>query len=133
MPHEDFFVMADAPDANLDLILATDSTNQKAIEYKLATLLLKKDMIGVIDMIPFLEKAGYTKIPKNVEEVVVAYMLFEMGEMPPFENLKINQETEQRFQQFNRIFRQNQQNKQMAKRALAPEFADTYWYYVFFN
>ena len=129
----DFFVHANAPEANIDEVLSADSTNIPVIEYKLATLLLKNDMKGVVSMLPLMEKAGYRRIPANVEELVVAYKLSGMGKLPDLKYLKINPETEQRFNQFFTIFQQNGRNKKRAQAALAARFVDTYWYFMFYS
>lgn len=130
---QDFFVQTENPAINLDYIIEADSTNLAAIEYKLAWLMLQKDMAGVVNMLPIMEKAGYKRIPKNVEEVVASYKLMRVGEMPELKYLKVNPKTEQRFQQFYKIFQENRNNKQQAQGALAQEFLHTYWYYVFFR
>ncbi|MDB4582962.1 DUF6057 family protein [Draconibacterium sp.] len=130
---QDFFVQSDNPAINLNFIIKADSTNLAAIEYKLAWLMLQKDMRGVVDLLPVMEKAGYLRIPKNVEEVVVSYKLLKVGEMPEMKRLQINPRTEQRFQRFYRTFQQHRGNKHQAQQALAREFSDTYWYYVFFS
>lgn len=130
---QDFFVQAENPPANLDFIIEADSANFMAIEYKLAWLMLQKDMKGVVALLPLMEKAGYKRIPKNVEELIATYKLMRVGEMPELQQLKVSKQTEQRFQQFYKIFQQNKNNKQQAQRALAREFSDTYWYFVFFN
>ena len=129
----DFFVQSDNPSNNLDLIIEADSTNIPAIEYKLAWLMVQKDMQGIVEMLSLMEKAGYSRIPKNVDEAVVTYKLLKVGEIPELSRLKINSQTEQRFQVYYSTFQQNQGNKQLAQRALARDFSDTYWYYVFFN
>lgn len=132
-PKSDFFILSDDPILNLDFIIEADSTNYFALEYKLAWLLLQKDMQGIVDLLPAMEKAGYKQIPRNVEEAVVSYKLLKVGEMPDLKELRISTQTAQRFQQFYQIFQQNQGNKQQAQRALATNFSDTYWYYVFFQ
>jgi hypothetical protein len=132
-PRMDFFVLSDDPVVNLDLVLQADSSNVFSLEYKLVWLMLQKDMKGIVDLLPVMEKAGYTQIPRNVEEAVVSYKLLKIGEMPELNQLKIRPETEQYFQQFYKIFQQNRSNKQEAQQALARDFANTYWYYVFFG
>jgi len=132
-PKKDFFVLSDDPVVNLDFILQADSSNVFALEYKLAWLLLQKDMQGIVDLLPVMEKAGYTQIPRNVEEAVVSYKLLKIGKMPELKQLSIRPQTEQGFQQFYKIFQQNRSNKQQAQRALSRDFSTTYWYYVFFN
>lgn len=54
----DFFVMVENPLANIDLIIANDSTNRIAIEYKFAGLLLQKDFENVTKLLPLL-KSGW--------------------------------------------------------------------------
>jgi len=129
---QDFFVLAENPPANLDLIVVADSSNQLALEYKFAFLLLQKDFAKVTELLPLLEKAGFERIPKNIEEAVVAYSLLNLGKYPEFEGLPINPQTVISFNEFYKIFQQNSGNKQQAQKALR-DFSDTYWYYVFFR
>ncbi|WP_340114031.1 DUF6057 family protein [Maribellus mangrovi] len=128
----DFFVKSDEPWLNLLPVLEADSTNRIALEYEMAWLMLQKDMKGIIELLPSMERAGFKRIPKNVEEAVVTYKLLRVGEMPVLNTLQIDPKTEQRFQRYYQIFQQNQRNKLQAQSALR-EFADTYWYYVFFE
>ncbi|MBK6282886.1 MAG: hypothetical protein IPF54_09665 [Draconibacterium sp.] len=132
-PKHDFFVLSENPAANVDLILAADSTNRIALEYKFASMLLQSDMKGIVEKLPLLQKTGETQVPKNVEEAVVAYSLLNLKKYPEFEGLIINPQTVIRFNEYYKIFQQNQANKEKAQNALAMNFADTFWYYVFFN
>lgn len=128
----DFFVLAENPPANIDSILNSDPANFVAIQYKYAWLLLQKDYKTITEMLPSIEKAGFTRIPKNIEEAVVAYCLLNRISFPELEKLAINPQTVKRFDRYYQIFQQNSTNKTAAQRALR-EFKDTYWYYVFFN
>ncbi len=128
----DFFVLAENPPANIDSILNSDPANFVAVQYKFALLLLQKDYKTITEMLPVLEKAGFSRIPKNIEEAVVAYCLLNQISFPVLEKLAINPQTVQRFDRYYQIFQQNSTNKTAAQRALR-EFRDTYWYYVFFN
>jgi hypothetical protein len=130
---QDFFVLSDDPAANIDFIIEADSTNYAALEYKLAWLMLQKDMPQIVKQLPILEKCGFQKIPKNVEEAVVAYQQLNVGEMPELTRLKINQETVQKFRRYYQVFQQNRANKEQARRVLSQNFSDTFWYYVFFG
>lgn len=131
-PKQDFFVNSEIPYANLDLILNADSSNRIAMEYKLAGLLLQKDMSGIVSQLPLMEKMGYTRIPKNVEEAVVADVLLK-GKIPHMERLSIDKKTMDDFDRFYTISQQNQSSRQLAQKALTPGFGNTYWYFVFFN
>ncbi|WP_321344058.1 DUF6057 family protein [uncultured Draconibacterium sp.] len=128
----DFFVKSDTPWLNLLPVLNADPNNPVALQYELSWLMLQKDMKGIVELLPALENAGLKKIPKNVEEAVVTYKLLRVGEMPELKKLQIDPQTEQRFQRYYQIYQQNQANKRKAQIALR-DFADTYWYYVFFN
>ena len=129
---QDFFVFTENPPANIDLIIDSDSTNQIAIEYKFAWLLLQKDFENVTKLLPLLKSAGFNRIPKNIEEAVVAYSLLNLGKYPEFNGFEIKPQTVIRFNDYYRIFQQNSGNKQQAQVALR-DFSDTYWYHVFFR
>lgn len=128
----DFFIKSDTPWLNLLPVLDADSNNPIALQYELSWLMLQKDMKGIVNLLPAMENAGFKNIPKNVEEAVVTYKMLGVGEMPKLKRLQIDPQTEQRFQRYYQIYQQNQSNKRKAQIALR-EFADTYWYYVFFN
>jgi hypothetical protein len=132
-PKHDFFVLSDDPAANIDLILAADSTNKMAVEYKFALLMLQKDLPKIASELPLLEKAGFTRIPRNIEEAAVACKLLKMAQLPELKYLKLTANTEQRFTQYYKIFQQNSSNKLQAQKALSRNFSDTFWYYVFFR
>jgi len=128
----DFFVKSDTPWLNLLPVLDADSNNPVALQYELSWLMLQKDMKGIVNLLPAMENAGLKEIPKNVEEAVVTYKLMRVGEMPGLTKLQIDSKTEQRFQRYYQLYQQNQASKRKAQIALR-DFADTYWYYVFFN
>ena len=132
-PKHDFFVLSDNPAANIDLILAADSTNKMAVEYKFASLMLQKDLPKIANSLPLLEKAGFTRIPKNIEEAAVACSLLKVAKLPEMKYLSLNANTKQRFTQYYKIFEQNSSNKMQAQKALSRNFSDTFWYYVFFR
>ncbi len=132
-PINDFFVLSDEPAANIDYILASDSTNVFAIEYKFALLLLNKDIEGVVKNLPLLEKAEYARLPKHIDEAVSGYKMLRMGDFPDLEYLDSSKETEHRFNQYYQVFQQNNSSRLQAQRALHQNFADTFWYYLFFN
>ena len=132
-PKQDFFVLSDAPAANLEFLLKADSTNFFAIEYQFARLLLEKDVEAVTAHLPLLEKAGYDYIPRHIDEAATGFRLLNMGDFPQLDYLRTTAETEQRFRQYYQIFQQNSNSREQAQRALYPQFSDTFWYYLFFN
>ncbi len=132
-PENDFFVLSDEPAINIDYILASDSTNVFAIEYKFALLLLNKDIEGVVRNLPLLEKAGYARLPKHIDEAVSGYKLLRMGNLPELKYLDTGKETEHHFNQYYQVFQQNSSRREQAQRALHQNFAGTFWYYLFFS
>jgi len=129
----DFFVLANEPAHNLDLILEQDSLNRMAFEYKLANLMLQKDLNKIAEQLPQLQKFGYTRIPKHLEEAAVSYKLLKIGEFPDIGTLRISKEIENQFNQYYLTFNQFGNNPQRAQHALYNKFRDTFWYYVFYN
>ena len=127
----DFFVHSDNPLIDLESIVEADSMNIPALEYKLARLMLQKDVVALAEMLPVMEKAGYKRIPKNVEEAVASYSLLDMGDLPDTRYLTVSEPTKRQFREFFQIFMENRSDKQRAQKALA-RYSNTYWYYVFF-
>ncbi|MBT3386191.1 MAG: hypothetical protein HN778_15990 [Prolixibacteraceae bacterium] len=70
----------------------------------ICSYLMQKYFQGVVNELPNLEKYGYERIPKNIEEAVVAYKLLNIGSLPELNTLKINPQTEQRFKLFIKFF-----------------------------
>jgi hypothetical protein len=132
-PKVDFFVLSDAPAANLEPLIEADSANAFAVEYQFAWLLLQKDVQAVAAHLPLLEKAGYNRMPRSIDEAATGFKLLNMGEFPQMEYLRTNSSTEQRFRQYYQLFQQNSNSREQAQRALYPQFSHSFWYYLFFN
>jgi hypothetical protein len=129
----DFFVLSDVPDQNLDLILEQDSLNVLAFEYKMAYLLLQKDMEKIVELLPLMQSLGYARIPRHIEEAAVSYILLKMGKVPDTGTLSINPETENQFNDYYRTFSQFGNDPRRAQQPLFNRFGNTFWYYVFYN
>lgn len=132
-PEKDFFVLSAIPAANLEPILEADSSNYMAAEYWFAWLLLQKDVSVVTENLALLEKAGYKKIPRYIDEAATSFRLLRIGEFPQLQCLRTNVETERQFKQYYKIFQQSNNNMERAERALYTDFSDSFWYYLFFN
>jgi hypothetical protein len=132
-PKVDFFVLSDNPAANLQQIIPNDSTNVFALEYHFAWQLLQKDIEGIVENLPLLEKFGYRRIPRHIQEAATGYQQLQMGPFPELEYLAIDPQVEQRFRQYYQVFQQNSSSREQAQRALYPNFRTTFWYYLFFK
>ena len=129
----DFFSITDDPYINIERILATDSLNRNAFEYKLAFLLLKKDYQGIAKELPKFQSLGFTKLPANVEEATVALSLLNKGNLADLGNIQVTRDTELRWIQFLTIFQQYGANPKAAEPALRKQFGNTFWYYAFYR
>ncbi len=131
MPREDFFITTD-DSRNIDLLLNSNPSNKKAFEYKLARLMLEKDIIEVVNWVCKMKGFGYDAIPKHVEEAVVAYRNYS-GESHDLGGMLINPETERRFVRYSSLVSSYRGNKSLIGKAANRKEKDTFWYYLQFN
>ena len=129
----DFISITEDPVINVERILASDSLNRKAYEYKLAWLLLKKDYHGISAQWKNLEQYGFRKLPLHIEEAAVAIRLLYTGQLPSPDNLTINPDTEMRFERFLQTFQAYGNNLRAAEPALRKQFGNTFWYWTFYQ
>jgi hypothetical protein len=129
----DFFSITDNPYINLELILANDTLNRKAFEYKLAYMMLKKNFKGIAHELPVFEKLGFKRLPVHIEEAALALAVSNDGNLPYTGHLYITRNTEQRWNQYLDVLQQYKNDVKAAEPALRRQFGDTYWYYVFFR
>lgn len=132
-PKADFFALTKEPELNLEAVLKSDSLNRKALEYKAAFLLLKKDIKAVIGLIPLYQTTGAAYLPRYIEEAVVAYKMLHMGDPAAVETVSIRPETINRFGNYIKIFSQYGNHKEAARADLYKNFGDTFWYYIFYR
>jgi len=129
----DFFSITDNPFINIERVLAFDSLNRKAFEYKLAYLMLIKDYKGIASGLTKLESFGFNKIPVHLEEAAMVYRISNLGPMPNLGSLKIDPQTEARFKQFLQTFQTYGNNLKTAQPFLKQKFGNTFWYYAFYH
>ncbi|MCX6255339.1 MAG: DUF6057 family protein [Bacteroidia bacterium] len=129
----DFFSITDDPYINIELILATDSLNKKAFEYKLAFMLLKKNFQGIANELPKFESFGFAKLPVHIEEALVVLSVLNKVKLPELGNLRINYNTQTRWNQYLATFQQSGSNLKAAEPALRRQFGNTFWYYTFYR
>lgn len=128
----DFFAITDDPSVNIERIMATDTLNRKAFEYKMAFLLLRKDYQHITDFLPQFERLGFTKIPVHIGEAAIAFATLNNKPLPTSGRLSIDPQTDPRWTQFLQTFQANGNNLKAAEPALRKDFGNTYWYYSFY-
>ncbi|HUX58721.1 MAG TPA: DUF6057 family protein [Bacteroidales bacterium] len=129
----DFFSITDDPYINIERILAVDSLNKKAFEYKLAFMLLKKYYHGIENELPRLESFGFTKIPIHIEEAAIAFSFSNNGKIPYTGNIQISRNTQLRWEQYITLFQQYGTDLRRAEPVLRKQFGNTFWYYAFYR
>ena len=130
---KDFFSITDNPYINIELILASDTLNRNAFDYKVAYMLLKKNYKGIAHELPEFEKLGYKRLPVHIEEAALALAISNKGVLPDMGNLHISQNTESRWNQYLTVLQQYDNNLKSAEPVLKRRFGDTFWYYVFYR
>ena len=129
----DFFSITDDPYINIERILATDSLNKNAFEYKMAFMLLQKDYRGIANALPKFQGFGFTRFPVHIEEAVVALSVLNMSRLPDLGNIQMSKNTELRWNQYLTIFQQYGTDPKAAEPALRRQFGNTFWYWAFYR
>jgi Family of unknown function (DUF6057) len=129
----DFFSITDNPYINIEMILASDSLDREAFEYKMAFMLLKKNYKGIARELPRFEKLGFTRLPFHIEEAAIALSVSNKGALPDTGNLQISKNTQQKWNQYLAVLQQYGNDLKSAEPVLRRRFGDTYWYYVFYK
>jgi hypothetical protein len=126
----DFWADDDNFEAILELLLQNHPENRVAFEYLMAYQMLEKDASGFIGNLPRLAQLGYTRLPRHIEEGLLAYSSLVKDEFPKGYNIRT--ETRQRLSGYAQIFRSNSQSMQHAASLLFKDYGNTYWFYLHF-
>jgi hypothetical protein len=108
----------------LDVLLASNPTNQMAFEYAMASYLQNLDLKKVVAHLELLDNFNYARIPRPYEEAVLLYRQLAQVQVE-LKGRAIRPETIERFRQFQEAGRQANAG------AVAANFRDTYWHYYF--
>ncbi len=132
MPKGDFFIQVNSAQNNIPLLIQSNPNNKRAFEYKIAWLMLSKDVEGVVNQIKTLKTLGYSRIPRHMEE---AAMIYYNGKkvLPDLGGLTISDATFSRFDQYVAAYKNNRQNMALAKERLRNQFGNTFMFYYHFQ
>jgi hypothetical protein len=112
--------------------LEANPSNRMAFEYLLVHYLLTSDMEGFAKLAPRL-KDFYRVLPAHVEEALISYRNVN-GALPAgVDPRAIDRRTESRFQRFLEIYLRLQSTPDSARKALAPAYGGTYWFFCLFG
>jgi hypothetical protein len=130
-PKGDFFIFTDDK-SNLEYLRKVSPDNVKAFEYKMARLLLEKDLMELGKEVKYLKGLGYTQIPRHIDEGIVA-LVNVTGEFPDMGGMKINSDTDQRFIKYFSDIKAFKGNKALMEKEIKKTEKNTFWYYLHFG
>lgn len=130
MPHKDFFIHSD-DSRNIDLLLMSNPGNKKAFEYKMARLLLEKDLMAAADESGKLRETGYGRIPRHIQEAALIYSNYS-GKLPETGGLNLEPETGRRFLDYLTYIETLKKNRSFPEKKTQKTEKNTFWYYLQF-
>jgi hypothetical protein len=131
LPGQDFFVVTD-DFGNLERLLQVNPESRIAFEYKMAKLLLEKDLMEVGSEVKKLKGLGYNHLPRHIEEAVVS-LVNVTKEFPDLGGLKITADTDQRFLRYFSDLNSFKGNMKMVDQKINKTDKNTFWYYLQFG
>jgi hypothetical protein len=132
LPKSNFFILFNEPQNNLPIILEAQPDNRRAFEYYLAGLLLTKNVEIIMNNISKMKDMGYTSIPRHIGEAIFIYYN-STKIIPDLGGLKINAETQLRFDHYFASYVEARKNPSTMKEKMQKEFGNTFWYYFHFK
>ncbi len=131
LPGKDFFVVTD-DFGNLERLLSSNPGNRIALEYKMARMMLEKDLMEIGTLVKTLRKSGYEHIPRHLEEAVVS-LVNVTGEFPDLGGLLISKDTDQRFLSYFKSLKSFKGNRLLLEKGMSRAERNTFWYYLQFG
>jgi hypothetical protein len=131
VPEIDFFVRSDNRE-NINLLWLANKNNTKAFEYRIAWMLLDKDLKSAVNEIKNMKDMGYRRIPRYLQEAVIGY-INRSGTLPDLGGLLLDPDTELRFNQYGMVYVRYEKNRITLEKELRKAGGNTLWYYVEFK
>jgi hypothetical protein len=131
LPKKDFYVQTD-DFKNLELLLQDNADNRIAFEYKIARLLLEKDLMEIGKEVKKLRSFGYAHIPRHIEEAIVS-LVNVTKEFPDMGGLTISRDTDQRFLHYFSDLKSIKGNRKQIESQIKKVDRNTFWFYLQFG
>ncbi|MCJ7691969.1 MAG: DUF6057 family protein, partial [Sedimentisphaerales bacterium] len=126
-------VMADDNTQNiLSSLFYKTPQNKMEFEYLMAYYLLTRKTDLLVQKLSLLDRFGYSQMPRHYQEAVLSHMYTSNKPLRPFLK-KISPQTIQRFQDFLKEYKSFGKNQNQAKKKLAPQYGDTYFFYYIYG
>ncbi|MBK7713042.1 MAG: hypothetical protein IPJ37_20460 [Bacteroidales bacterium] len=131
LPAEDFLIVTE-DFRNLETMLKSNPGNRIAFEYKLARILLEKDLMEVGAEVKKFKGLGYEHFPRHIEEAIVS-LVNVTKEFPDLGGLTISRETDQRFIKYFSDLKPFRGDRKLAEKGIKKAERNTFWYYLQFG
>jgi hypothetical protein len=128
----DFFSITDNPYINIEMAFTADTFNRKLFDYRMAFLMLTENYEGIVAELPHLERLGFKKVPVHIQEAALVSRMSGLS-LSGLGSLRIDPQTEARFNQFLQTFSSYGNNLKTAQPALKKNFGNSFWYYAFYH
>jgi hypothetical protein len=121
------------PDENVLLqLLDSNPRNEMAYQYLMAYYLMTGNFAKLAKRAPLCDSFGIHEIPRSIEEALLLGQKLK-GTSVDIPGHPIRPETLERFRRFGTAFSSQVGQNHAALSTLAPEYADTYWYYYYWR
>ena len=131
LPAEDFLIVTD-DFMNLGMLLKSNPQNRIAFEYRMAKLLLEKDLMEAGTEVKIFKAMGYDHLPRHIEEAIVS-LVNATSEFPEMGGLSISRETDQRFMKYFAELKPFRGDRRMVEKGIKKAERNTFWYYLQFG
>lgn len=125
-PKNDFLIRLENPQSNILLMLDSNPENKIAFEYKMAWLLLEKNIDAIANETKIFQELGYNKLPRHIEEAVVISRAY--GDLFGNNRFTISKDVIDKYSQYETLMTYYRGRKPGIK--FKNDYSDTYWYYL---
>jgi hypothetical protein len=116
----------------LEELLRINKHNKMAFEYLMAHYLLTKQLGKFVENLHRLDDFGYASIPRHYQEAILIYTGI-TGKDVDLGRRGIIAEVKEQYGESDRIILSSNNNMELMRKALAPKFGDTYFFYFIFG
>jgi hypothetical protein len=131
LPKADFFIRP-VDSLNIESILRSDPGNRTAFEYKMARLMLEKDLKSVVREAGKMKENGYTYYPRYIQEAIMEETY--LGNELECSGLVLPDSVISAFRLYrNEYDSYSKSDKSQLEEKMKGSWGDTYWYYYDFR
>ena len=116
----------------LEELLRINKHNRMAFEYLMAHYLLTKQLDKFVENLHRLDDFGYDSIPRHYQEAILIYTGI-TGKGVDLGRRGIIAEVKEQYEEIDKIILSSNNNMELMRKALAPKFGDTYFFYFIFG